>query len=366
MQKIIADYGATISGTVLLAFGLCLVLVLLKHRIPRLMGRPADIKAVQSAHNRLTPRVGGIAIFGAFALTLAYLAPLDVPYIGILAAAFFLFAVGLAEDLGFDVSPRKRIAAAGVASLVAIMLLGQWLLRTDIPFLDPLLAFWPVGVALTLLLTVGIANGFNLIDGVNGLAALAGVVAAVSLAKIASKVGYMPISYLSLVLAASLIGFLLLNYPFGLIFLGDAGAYTIGFVLSWFGIALLAVAPEVSPWAVLLLFFWPVADTLLAIYRRVRRKGDAMAPDRLHVHQMVMRALEICWIGRKRRHISNPLTTLVLAPFVIAPPLVGVLMWDDSFRAFLSVIAFCTLFATSYTLAGAFIRRFRRQMGLGR
>ncbi|PZX36224.1 hypothetical protein LY56_03510, partial [Roseinatronobacter thiooxidans] len=126
-----------------------------------------------------------------------------------------------------------------------------------------------------------------------------------------------------------------------------------------FAIAILLNAPEASAWALLLVLFWPVADTLLAIYRRSRRKTAAMAPDRLHVHQMVMRALEICILGRRNRRIANPLTTLVLAPFVIAPPLVGIIFWDQTTIAFTAVIAFGILFFTSYAIAPLLIRRFR-------
>ena len=130
--------------------------------------------------------------------------------------------------------------------------------------------------------------------------------------------------------------------------------------MSWFGIAVLLNAPDVSPWAILLTLYWPVADTLLAIYRRSRRNADVSAPDRLHVHQMVMRALEICILGRNRRHIANPLTTLVLLPFVIAPPIAGVLLWNQNQNAFLAVVAFGVLFFASYAAAPGLIRRFRR------
>jgi UDP-N-acetylmuramyl pentapeptide phosphotransferase/UDP-N-acetylglucosamine-1-phosphate transferase len=169
--------------------------------------------------------------------------------------------------------------------------------------------------------------------------------------------------HLAMMVAASVLGFLLLNYPRGLIFLGDAGAYTLGFVLSWFGISILLNVPEASPWALLLTMFWPVADTLLAIYRRSRRGRDTMAPDRLHVHQMVMRGLEICVLGRGRRDIANPLTTLLLAPFVMAPPVAGVLLWDQALYSFVAFVAFLLLFFGSYMMAPRVIDAYRRKAG---
>jgi UDP-N-acetylmuramyl pentapeptide phosphotransferase/UDP-N-acetylglucosamine-1-phosphate transferase len=306
------------------------------------------------------PRVGGAAIFGALGLSVIF-APdaISAPYAKFILATSLLFLVALAEDLGFAVSPRRRLLAAVGASLLAIGLLGVWIPRTGIPGLDAVVDYWAVGIPLTLLITAGISNGFNLIDGVNGLASFTAIVAAVALSLIAEAAGYAIMVHLAMMVAAATFGFFLLNYPFGLIFLGDAGAYTLGFVLSWFGISILLNAPEASPWALLLTLFWPVADTLLAIYRRSRKNADLSAPDRLHVHQMVLRALEICILGRKRRQIANPLTSLVLAPFVMAPPIVGVLLWDQNQNAFLAVLAFGVLFFASYAAAPGLIRRFR-------
>ena len=344
-----------------LAFCICVVIVRLRARFPRLTGRTGDLHAMQASHTRLTPRVGGVAIFGALCLSVV-LAPdtITTPYAKFVLATSLLFFVGLAEDLGFHVSPRGRFLAAIGASLLAIWFLKVWLPRTGIPGLDAVVDHWIVGIPLTLLLTAGIANGFNLIDGVNGLASLAAMVAAVALSLIADAAGYKIMTHLAMMVAAAVFGFFLVNYPRGLIFLGDAGAYTIGFVLSWFGISILLNVPEASPWALLLTLFWPVADTLLAIYRRARGKADVSAPDRLHVHQMVMRSLEICIFGRNKRKIANPLTTLLLAPFVIAPPVAGVLLWNQNLNAFLAVLGFGVVFFASYAVAPALIRRNRR------
>jgi UDP-GlcNAc:undecaprenyl-phosphate/decaprenyl-phosphate GlcNAc-1-phosphate transferase len=311
-------------------------------------------------HTCPTPRVGGVAIFLAFG-TSFWVAPASVTgaYGNFILATGILFSVGLLEDLGFQISPRRRLAAAAIASLAVIGLLGVWLPRVDIPGFDVFMGQWWLGVPMTLLVTVGLANGFNLIDGVNGLASMTAGVAAVALSLIAYQGGYLVMVELALMLAAVVFGFFLMNYPFGLIFLGDAGAYTLGFVLSWFGIAVLLHVPDASPWAILLTMFWPVADTLLAIWRRARRKSDAMAPDRLHVHQMVMRGVEICLLGRKRRRISNPLSTLILAPFVMAPPLVGVLFWNQTVLAFAAVVIFAVLFFVAYWIAPKVIARCR-------
>lgn len=345
-----------------LSFFLCAAIILLKEWIPRLGGRSHDLYAVQAAHTHRTPRLGGVGIFGALALSMVF-APLTLsaPYQRFMLAVAVLFLVGLLEDLGFDISPLQRLFAAIAASLLTIVLLGVWLPRTDIPSLDAVIGHWAMGVPVTLLVTAGMANGFNLIDGVHGLASLSAIVAAIAMSLIAHEADYRGMEHLAMMVAAGAFGFLLLNYPLGLIFLGDAGAYTLGFVLSWFGISILLRVPDASPWAILLTLFWPAADTLLAIHRRLRRKTNALTPDRLHVHQLVMRALEVCFLGRRRRSIANPLTTLLLMPLVISPAVAGVLLWNESLKAFLAVLIFGALFFGSYAAAPSLIRRFRRQ-----
>jgi UDP-N-acetylmuramyl pentapeptide phosphotransferase/UDP-N-acetylglucosamine-1-phosphate transferase len=352
--------GWQVLTTVVASFAVCVIVVAFSARLPQLSGRSGDLHAVQSTHSKPTPRVGGIAIFCALGLSTAF-APLSVAtsYTYFTLATSVLFFTGLAEDLGFHIAPRWRLLAAAASSLLVVILLDAWLPRVGIPWLDTVVPYASIGVPLTLLVTAGIANGFNLIDGVNGLASLTAIVAAVALNQVAANAGYVPMTHLTIMFAAGLLGFFLVNYPFGFIFLGDAGAYTIGFVLSWFGIAILLNAPGASPWAILLTMYWPVADTMLAIWRRTRRTAIVSAPDRLHVHQMVMRGLESCLLGRKRRQVANPLTTLILAPFIIMPPVSGVLLWDQNFNAFLAVVIFGVSFFASYAAAPSLIRKYR-------
>ncbi len=340
------------------SFAACAVAIYATRWCPRLAGRSSDISAVQSAHSSITPRVGGLGIILTI-LLMAFYSPEGVKdrYLYLALASCFLFAAGFLEDLGFGVSPRMRLLAAAISSIAVIVLLDVWLDTIGVPYLDHLVSFWGIGIPLTLLVTVGLANGFNLIDGVNGLAGFTAITATVCLAYIARIAGYGDLSDLCIMLAAGIIGFWMLNFPFGMIFLGDAGAYVIGFVIGWFAISLAINVPEATPWAILLTIFWPVADTGLAIYRRSTRKTAKMRPDRLHVHQIVMRVLELTLLGRHRRSISNPMTTLVLAPFVLAPAVTGVLLWDRPLLAFLAVIVFTLLFFMSYLMTIPTVKR---------
>ena len=160
--------------------------------------------------------------------------------------------------------------AAALSGLLAVIFLRTWVFKLGIPYVDNLLLFAPVGILFTIFATVGVVNAFNLIDGLNGLSSYVVISSAAALSIIAFEVGNSQITiFLNLVIAAVL-GFMILNFPFGKIFLGDAGAYVLGHLLVWTSILLIKYQVNASPFAVLLVFFWPIADTGLAIWRRLK------------------------------------------------------------------------------------------------
>lgn len=345
------------QALVIVSASVCLLIIGLSRQMTRLAGRASDLASVQAAHSALTPRTGGIGIFIAFLLSTT-IAPTQLadPYRSFALATSVLFLVGLAEDLGWHMTPWRRISAAIVACVLVICLLEAWTPRLDWPAIDPWMESGLIGIPLTVFAIVGLSNAFNLIDGVNGLASFAALVCAVSMGLISHTAGNSNMATLTMLLALAVIGFFVLNFPFGWIFLGDAGAYTIGFILGWFGVALVIQSPTVTPWALLLTMFWPIFDTMLALYRRGLRKAPAMQPDRLHVHQLVMRTLEICWLGRGRRHIANPLTTVVLAPLITLPALVGIRFWNEPASAFLAFLLLLLGYFGAYALTLNFVR----------
>lgn len=331
------------------------VVITKKHHIGQ-SARIFDQIAVQAMHRTPTPRIGGVGVVLALLVALLILMPASQgPYWPLFALSIApIFLAGLAEDLGYGVSPVRRLLAAAVSSAICVILLGIWVPRADIPLVDDIFTYAPFAILFTIFAASGICHAFNLIDGTNGLATGTGVIVALGLAAIAAKAGEASISTAVSYMVPALLGFMILNYPFGKIFLGDAGAYAVGHVLAWVAIALLARSEALTTWAIMLVFFWPVADTILAIYRRRRSGKSAGQPDRLHFHQLVMRTLEIAYFGRKRRHIANPLTALVILPLASVPVITGVLLWNQPLAAFAAFILFSVLFFGSYLLGMRF------------
>ena len=193
-------------------------------------------------------------------------------------------------------------------------------------------------------------NAFNLIDGLNGLSSYVTISVAFSLSIIAFQAGNTQISIFLILVVAAVLGFMVLNFPMGKIFLGDGGAYVLGHLLVWSAIILVNNSSKVSTFAILLVFFWPVADTGLAIWRRWKLGNPADRPDRLHFHQLAMRFLEIRFFGRKRREIANPMATLILTPLISASQIFGILFWNDFRATVWSALGIAVVFVTTYLI----------------
>lgn len=252
---------------------------------------------------------------------------------------------------------------AAVSGGIVIAVTGVHLHHVGIAGVDELFVYFPVAVAFTLFATVGIVHAINLVDGLNGLAAAVTLVATVGMATVGYRAGASTMETAAPVIIGAILGFLLFNFPFGRIFLGDAGAYTLGFVLAWLSVFLMAELPALSPWAVVMLFFWPVIDTFLAMWRRQKSGVSMGQADRLHFHQVVMRSMEIIVFRRKARARSNPLTTLAVLPFMIPPALSGILFWNDDMAAAISFFVFGILFVAAYLAIVHMARRARMPLG---
>lgn len=331
---------------------LCTMIVHATRRWPEKLTPRADLLAVQAAHKRPAARLGGVAILLGLAIGGMVLPASDsVRVLGLLGLSLIpVVLAGLAEDLGWMVSPRRRLAAAALSALFALLLFRVWVWRIDLGPVDILFGIAALAIPITLIWSSAVCHAFNLIDGVNGLSSGVAALAALGLGALALLAGQDSIAAIAWLLAAAILGFMVFNWPLGKVFLGDTGAYALGHVLTWLSILLLVRAPDLSVAALLGLFFWPVADTSLAIYRRWRAGRRLDQPDRLHFHQLVMRGLEIGFVGRGRRHVSNPLTTALILPLVALGIIGHIALWQMPMAGYLLLVIQVLLFFLIYGL----------------
>lgn len=334
------------------SFGFCCLFAFAPHLFLNKQHMQNDLNARQAQHKRPTPRIGGAAVIaGVFVACLAFFSVIGNDLLMALIAGTVVFVVGLREDIQRDMSPKARLLAAFASAALAIVLSGAVVPRFGIPYVDGVVGFIGVGVIVTMLWSAGACHALNLIDGLNGLASGYSMIAAAAYFAIGGFTGNTDVQLVSAILFVALFGFFVLNWPYGRLFLGDAGAYAIGHVLSWLGIILLVRDPNGAGLAAILILFWPVADTALAIIRRKLLDKDTDQPDRLHFHHLVVRALRLLTNKQFNPDFLNPAAAIVLFPFIAVPVTAGVVFWDSGFSAFAALLFFALLFVSTYAFS---------------
>lgn len=354
-------------SALLIAFVLSLVTTLLVVRFGYLhehMTADHDIAGVQKFHASPVPRVGGLGLVVGLlgALGVRYVQNQEVGSFGLLllVSAMPAFGFGFVEDITKRIGVKVRLLATAVSAGLAGCLLGAWLSSLQILGIDDLMAHYPFfAIVVTCFAVAGVANAFNIIDGYNGLSGMVGVIILAGIAYVAFKLGDVEIMIAAFVMMGAILGFLVFNYPRGLIFLGDGGAYLIGFWVAELSVLLTARHDEVSKWFPLLLCAYPIFETLFTIYRRVviHRAHPGM-PDAAHLHQMIYKRVVRWAVGSSEpvdKVIRNSLTApylWVLASMAVIP---AVLFWDNAWV----LRGFAVLFAAFYVLLYRRLVQFR-------
>jgi UDP-N-acetylmuramyl pentapeptide phosphotransferase/UDP-N-acetylglucosamine-1-phosphate transferase len=324
---------------------------------------PDHLERPQNYHSRPVPRIGGVSLLAGVMLSFAWV-QFSLPGESrllwlLLVAALPAFLSGVIEDLYKSVSPRKRLVCNAVSAALGVWLLGAVLKRTGIPGVDEAIQWYPAAVALTLVVVTGLANAINIIDGFNGLASMCVMFMLLALTYVAFQVGDRFVFTVALIIAGSVLGFFLWNYPAGLVFLGDGGAYFLGFTLAELSVLLIGRNPLVSPIFPLLLCAYPIFETLFSIYRRrVVRGVAAISPDGIHLHTLIHRRIirAAFRVDFDRRQIArNSMTSPYLWALCLLSVIPAVLWWDNT----AVLTAFLFLFMAAYLLLYRRILKFK-------
>jgi UDP-GlcNAc:undecaprenyl-phosphate/decaprenyl-phosphate GlcNAc-1-phosphate transferase len=339
----------------LIAFSASLIGTLLVIRYSHLhchFSADHDTGGVQKFHSHPVPRIGGFAIIvsivvTAFYMTLHKTGDARTTWL-LLVAASPAFIGGFVEDVTKKVSVSTRLGLTMLAAVLGFFLLDAGLKRLDIAILDPLFAYWPISLIVTAFCVGGVANAINIIDGFNGLAAMVSVIILAGLAYVSFIVGDTNLAMIALTTAGAVLGFFVWNWPRGLIFLGDGGAYFVGFMIGEISLLLLAKHPEVSTWFPLLLVFYPVFETIFSIYRRKVLRGTSPGlPDAAHLHSLIFKRVVKWAVGSKEAHHMvkrNSMTSPYLWLLCSVSTVPAVLFWDNT----AVLIAGTAVFAATY------------------
>jgi UDP-N-acetylmuramyl pentapeptide phosphotransferase/UDP-N-acetylglucosamine-1-phosphate transferase len=322
----------------------------------------SDLSGVQKVHARAVPRIGGVGIYIAV-VGGATVAMIRTPQIGkgillLLLCSLVAFLGGVVEDFTKKVSPMRRLILTMAAAALGYFLLDARIQHVDLVYRNWELAAW-IALPLTILAVAGVANAINIIDGFNGLSTTVSICMLLSLAYVALQVGDTFVLVAALVVAGAAAGFLVWNYPAGLIFLGDGGAYFLGFMLAELAVLLVMRNGAVSTWYAVLLLIYPVFETLFSVYRRMFLRGRSPGmPDGIHLHSLIFRRVVVWAVGRSDARgltLRNSMTSPYLWLLSLMAVIPASLFWNKT----AILIAFCLLFIVSYVWLYARIVRFK-------
>jgi UDP-GlcNAc:undecaprenyl-phosphate/decaprenyl-phosphate GlcNAc-1-phosphate transferase len=261
----------------------------------QLLDEPHDGRRV---HQKAIPRLGGVAIFLSLGIALSVLLlirnlltqalrPELRAIVVFLVCGLLVLMLGVYDDLR---GANAKIKFAGLTAVsVLFYALGGRIESLSIPFIGNVFFHPVIGFLLTLVWVVGIANAFNLIDGVDGLASGSALFSSLVLLTVSLIQGNAPVAVIALVLSGALAGFLRYNFNPASIFLGDSGSLFVGFSLAALSIqgsqkASTAVAVAIP----ILAFGLPVVDTSVAVARRMLSGKPIFEGDREHIHHMLL------------------------------------------------------------------------------
>ncbi len=294
--------------------------------------------AVQKIHEGFVPPVGGLIISILFYFGCYLLIETSIIFkSNIFFGSIIILLIGLAEDFSGKVSPLVRFVFIFLASFFYVynksnlptIEIGIFqLIFINFPIIEVI--FFSIGLT-------AVSNGMNMIDGMNGLAALTSISIIGALFSILTVTNNLQIIGNEIfILGIGLIVFLLFNFPFGKIFLGDSGAYWIGWLLGVFVIEVYTNT-SLNTWGAVLILFYPLFEVIFSFVRKIIQKKSPFKPDINHLHIKLYFFL----IGNMKRSIKfNSFVSVCLMPFWAIPSLL--IIWSN-YYAHLTILFICLM-----------------------
>ena len=273
----------------------------------------------QKIHSGFIPRSGGIAIIFTIVVFVLFTENHEIKKVlsFILLGSIPVILITLIEDIFNNIKPILRLFFLFCTSVILINYSSYNLPIIDLPILNEFFNRYSFLLIITLIFSlVGLCNGFNLIDGVNGLHLVTCISIILSLLKIASYVNdIVLIKLFSLILLIYSIQ-LPFNFPKSFIFLGDLGAYFSGILIGFLVIIFFGANNSIPSWNIVIILFYPIFELFFSIIRRALFNKPILKADTEHLHHLIYSYL----INKTRNsNLSNSLTTVLMTPVWIFP-----------------------------------------------
>ncbi|MCD7776849.1 MAG: undecaprenyl/decaprenyl-phosphate alpha-N-acetylglucosaminyl 1-phosphate transferase [Firmicutes bacterium] len=238
-------------------------------------------------HKTPMPLIGGLAIFISFAVSSLVFMGLDEMKLSIYIGAVIIILLGVFDDI-YDI---KAIIKFIVQIIVAVILISDGILIDGFSVFGTYVNLGWMAYPITTLWIVALVNAFNLIDGLDGLSCGMSAICCISLFVVAMLMGNTHSAMLAAVLFGACVGFLPYNFYPAKIFMGDTGAYFLGYMMAVISIeGVFKVSAVISFLLPIIIFALPLFDTIFAFTRRILKGEGPFTPDKKHLHHRLIEA----------------------------------------------------------------------------
>ncbi len=247
-----------------------------------------DKPDARKVHHGLIPRLGGLAIYAGFMVSVISTIGFTYEMVGVMAGATFLIVVGVVDDM-ISLPPKVKLLGQIIAAAIPVIIFNINIEWVDLPWSGILYLPEIISLPLTIFWIIGFINTVNLIDGLDGLAAGIATIASIAIALLAFQMGQWVAAAAMIAMTGACLAFLQYNFNPAKIFMGDTGSMFLGYVIASVSVMgsmkTVATAVLIVP---LLALAVPITDTLLAIVRRKSSGVPIFSPDKNHLHHRLL------------------------------------------------------------------------------
>ena len=301
----------------------------------------AQYQGIQKIHDGEILRIGSLFLFLPLLIIYLVFDEFKSAYFNlIIICSSIIISLTIIEDIKHFLSARLRLIILFIVSIIYVFFAELPNIKISSIFIDD--QNYIIFYSLYILSLMMIMNGFNFIDGLNGLSSFNFITIFISIYFLADLYQDEEIKNWSIFLIVLSIFFLVLNFPFGKFFLGDSGSYLYAFLSGSTIVMLFEKNAEAPTLLALLILAYPITEIIFSIIRKSLKKFSPMEPDNLHLHQLIYNKLN----GDKK--FRNNLASLLMAFFWLSPLMLVILAVQTNLQKIFLYLSYLTFYLISY------------------
>ncbi len=270
-------------------------------------------KQIQDVHINNPSRLGGLTLYILFfGYETLFLGKFNILF----WCSSIILLIAILEDFRISIKPKIRLAVI-IFSCLTLILSLPILPKFNFGTLNFLVNNQIFQIIFFTFSIATVINGQNIIDGTNGLSAITALCIFAGILFLAFQVNDTYIIEKCLIIITLIIGFIIFNYPFGKIFLGDTGSYFLGLISSYFVIYIFSNYQQIPVWSAVVIIFYPTIEVCFSYFRRIIQKKSPFFPDNKHLHQKIF--FLISKKLNKKTLLCNALVAPILAILWLTP-----------------------------------------------